>query len=222
MRVGVGPTIEPVVLPRPRFFEPEDDILTGRSEMPFHRELIGKIFGRGADLVGQRIEERLTRPRQPGSVGGTSGGGFQTFRDILERFGDPTNLATTGCGFGQKRNPRTGECEFFLGTQPGPDRGREAPGEAVMGQWGAALMPQVVGTVERNDGSQGPLLRCLRGMVLGTDSLCYNKPFANTKRKWPRGTRPFLTGGDVKCLRTTNRLRKSKSSKKLLRELGMG
>jgi len=95
-------------------------------------------------------------------------------------------------------------------------------GVAVMGQWGAALEPEVVGSVARADGSVGAILRCIRGMVLGTDDLCYNKPLANGKRKWPRPTPPFLSGGDVKCLRRSIRLRKSKSSKKLLRELGMG
>lgn len=111
---------------------------------------------------------------------------------------------------------------------PNIDRAVISPAErslmatAVMGQWGAALVPEQVGTVRRGDGSVGALLRCIRGMVLGTDDLCYNKPLANGKRKWPRPTAPFLSGGDVKCIRKSIRLRKSKSNKRLLRELGMG
>jgi len=124
-----------------------------------------------------------------------------------------------GLGFGAPRPGVTAAVQRFL---PGGATGRFDAGAAVMGQWGAALEPQVVGSVQRDDGSTGPLLRCLRGMVLGTDDLCYNKPLANGKRKWPRPTPPFLSGGDVKCLRKSIRLRKSKSSKKLLRELGMG
>jgi len=84
-------------------------------------------------------------------------------------------------------------------------------GDAIMGQWGAALEPAVFSQTRR---------ACIRGMVLGTDGLCYNKPFANNKRMWPRGTKPFLSGGDVKCIRRANTLRRSKGSKKLLRELG--
>jgi len=126
-------------------------------------------------------------------------------------------LSGRGGGFGAPRPGPVAAVQRFL---PGGATGRFDAGEAVMGQWGAALEPEVVGSVQRMDGSTGPLLRCIRGMVLGTDSLCYNKPLANNKRKWPRATRPFLSGGDVKCLRRSNTLRKSKGSKKLLRELG--
>ena len=120
-------------------------------------------------------------------------------------------------GDGRDKPGRVAAVQKFL---PGGATGTYVAGEAVMGQWGAALEPQVVGEVERKDGTTGPILRCIRGMVLGTDDLCYNKPLANGKRKWPRGTPPFLTGGDVKCLRTANRLRSSKHSSKLLKELG--
>jgi len=141
--------------------------------------------------------------------------------------GGGLGLSGRGGGFGAPlaqipQAPRPGPVAAVQRFLPGGSTGRFDAGVAVMGQWGAALEPEVVGSVERSDGTVGPLLRCIRGMVLGTDSLCYNKPLANGKRKWPRPTPPFLSGGDVKCLRKSIRLRKSKSSKKLLRELGMG
>jgi len=80
---------------------------------------------------------------------------------------------------------------------PFGDTGRFDPGAAVMGQWGAALEPAAFEQITR---------RCIRGMVLGTDGLCYNKPLANNKRMWP--------------LRKAATLKRSKSSKKLLKELG--
>jgi len=101
---------------------------------------------------------------------------------------------------------------------PGGATGFEASfGEAVMGPFGAALVPV---TFERT------VSRCLGGMVLagppGGPYLCYNKGTRGVAafRKWPPGTKPFLTGGDVKCLRRANTLRRSKGSKRLLKELG--
>ncbi len=192
-----------------------------------HKRLLGAV---GGFLTGGPL----------GAIGGfASGGGSSPGPRTLPR-GCPTGLemiagrcvrvATTnlglsgrGEGFGAPRSqvPTPGFGGFVERLLPGGASGFQ-PGGAVMGQWGAALEPEVVGQVTRIDGSVGPLLRCIRGMFLGTDDLCYNKPLANNKRKWPRPTPPFLSGGDVKCLRRSIRLRKSKSSKKLLRELGMG
>jgi len=118
------------------------------------------------------------------------------------------------------QRPAPGPIAAIQRFLPGGATGLVPAGEAVMGQWGAALEPEVVGSIERRDGSVGQILRCIRGMVLGTDDLCYNKPLANTKRKWPKPTPPFLSGGDVRCLRRASTLKRSKGSKKLLRELG--
>jgi len=98
-------------------------------------------------------------------------------------------------------------------------------GEAVIGGFGRpALVPRVVGAIERADGSVGQILRCPPGAVLAIDDLCYTKGTKGlaANRKWPPGTAPFLTGGDVKCLRRADSLRKSKANRKLLRGLGMG
>jgi len=106
---------------------------------------------------------------------------------------------------------------------PGGSAGQltEDFGTAVVGAFGMpAMVPAQVGVIQRRDGTTGPILRCPRKTVLGADNLCYMAP--GRFRKWPRGTRPFLTGGDVKCLRRANTLRRSKGSKRLLRELGMG
>lgn len=42
---------------------------------------------------------------------------------------------------------------------------------------------------------------CPRGMVLGFDGWCYHKAaISNKQRKYPRGRRPLLTGGEMKTL----------------------
>ncbi len=85
------------------------------------------------------------------------------------------------------------------------------PGEAVMGRYGAALVPgsRIIDRAE-----------CIRGMVVGNDGLCYNKSqIKNSDRMWPKGRRPLLTGGDMAAIskaaraagrleRTTKRLQK--------------
>ena len=100
---------------------------------------------------------------------------------------------------GMKRNPVTGRCEFFLGDRPGPDRaplvtGPGTPvGDAVMGRFGAALMPgsRIVDRAV-----------CLRGMVLGEDGLCYNRgSIRNSQRMWPKGARPLGTPEEMRALR---------------------
>lgn len=87
-------------------------------------------------------------------------------------------------------------------------------GNAVMGQFGAALEPEQFQTLTR---------RCPRGAVLGLDGLCYNRrDLRNTERMWPRGTAPLLTGGDMRCIRIAARAGTKLTRKtKQLRAMGM-
>ena len=87
-----------------------------------------------------------------------------------------------------------------------------------------ALVPAQRGTIERQDGTVGPILRCPRGMVLAIDNLCYAKGTKGLAafRKWPPGTRPFLTGGEVRILRRAETLRKGKGTRSTLKALGLG
>lgn len=76
---------------------------------------------------------------------------------------------------------------------PGGATGVYEGGSAVMGGFGIpALQPMVQST---------PRLICPSGMVLGKDNLCYMKgALTNRMRKWPKGRRPLLTGGEMKTL----------------------
>lgn len=102
---------------------------------------------------------------------------------------------------------RNGRCErtgligtaerFFPGGATGiaPPRGfgaQEPVGDAVMGRYGAALVPgsRIIDRAV-----------CLRGMQLGDDGLCYNRgQIRNTQRMWPAGRKPLLTGGDMRAI----------------------
>jgi len=87
-------------------------------------------------------------------------------------------------------------------------------GDAVMGQFGAALQPGMM-TIERSV--------CLPGMQLAKDGLCYNKgAITNSQRMWPRGRRPLLTGGDMRAIGIASRAgSKLDRTTKRLRALGM-
>jgi len=72
-------------------------------------------------------------------------------------------------------------------------------GGAVMGRYGAALAPIMVPST-RSDCTFGGTVR---GMLLGDDGLCYNRgAITNRERKWPKGTKPLLTGGEMRAIRT--------------------
>lgn len=167
-----------------------------------------------------------------GAVGGFLGGGPQGA--ISGFFGggakpslEPVRFAPTtgGCspGFGRasdgtcqplRGTPRVGFGEAIKRFLPGGATGREIFGEAVMGQFGAALQPAVIDSTR---------MMCPRGTVLGVDGLCYNtRDIKNTERKWPRGTRPLLTGGDMRCIRiASTAAKKLQRKEKQLQAMGM-
>jgi len=78
-------------------------------------------------------------------------------------------------------------------------------GEAIMGRFGPAMVP---GSVIRD------IATCDAGMALGKDGLCYDH-LPNRDRKYPRGRRPLLTGGDMRAIsrarRAGNRLANTKN-----------
>jgi hypothetical protein len=120
----------------------------------------------------------------------------------------------TACLPLQRKNPITGACEWFVGEQPGREPGGVGGGEVVMGQYGAAETPDVTAVTTLN---------CRPGMILGKDNLCYNKrDLTNTERKWARGRRPLLTGGDRNAITRAARAAKAiQRTEKQLQKMGM-
>jgi len=132
------------------------------------------------------------------------------------KFSDPQQLSKAGflggggCVFPFRIDPRTGQCRLFLGTQSGrdddplpqrqlgPGAAAGTPvvsgdvGEAVMGRFGAAMVPGNM-VIDR--------AVCLPGMQLGNDGLCYNKgAITNKQRQWPKGRKPLLSGGEMRAI----------------------
>jgi len=113
---------------------------------------------------------------------------------------------------GQRIDPRTGECSFFLGDQSGRDD--QPIGDTVMGRHGAGEVPGNM-VIDR--------AICRRGMVLGDDGVCYNRSqISNKERAWPRGRRPLLTGGDMRAISTAARAGKRlEGATKRLQKIGL-
>ncbi len=126
-------------------------------------------------------------PRGP--VGPVQPLGIPTCPSGFERVGDECHRS----GF-------IGDLQRFL---PFGETGTAEPiaaGElqAVMGRFGPALVPAARETITRV---------CLPGMVVAKDGLCYNRrDVTNKERLYPRGTRPLLTGGEMKILRKARSL----------------
>lgn len=123
----------------------------------------------------------------------------------VQRFG---NLAAGGCPPGTRRFP-DGHCHsraVAIIRHPGDSQGAApggapfsdavpmgATGQAVMGRYGAGMVPHPEQRVTRT---------CLPGMVLGNDGICYNKrDIRNADRAHPKGTRPLGTPGEMAALR---------------------
>lgn len=131
------------------------------------------------------------------------------------------------CPPGFEIDPDTGKCAeagmsgAAARILPGGSTGYlGAGGEAAVGSWGyPAIVPSQVGTVTRNNGTVSPILRCPRGMVLGTDNLCYAKGTRGLQRKWKPATKPPMSAKDYKALRRISALQKS--VKKLAGAAGM-
>lgn len=114
-----------------------------------------------------------------------------------------------GCPPGLRRDPETGQC-----LAPFSPRGVEAFGEAQVGRFGAGLVPMI---------REGVTRVCPRGAVLGVDGLCYNRrDLRNSERFWPRGRRPLLTGGEMRCIGIASAAAKKLQRKqKQLEAMGM-
>lgn len=127
-----------------------------------------------------------------------------------EGYTKPLASCPTGYAIG-----KTGICEktgaggFFERVLPGGETGTLGPGgTAVLGLYGAGIMPAQVGSITRNDGTVMPLLRCPAGHVLGKDSICYDRgAISRRQRKHPPARKPLLTGGDMSALTRVNRIK---------------
>jgi len=179
----------------------------------------GDSVGPGVEFRPQFVNTRRFRPVPSGLGGITIGEPCAPGTVEAEVFGRKVCVAPCS-----PVGRTAGLCRE--GGGGGGGGGGGAPvGDAVMGQYGAALEPGVM-QIERSV--------CLPGMQLAKDGLCYNKgAITNSQRMWPRGRRPLLTGGDMRAIgiaaragakleRTTKRLQGLGMMKKPVRRIGPG
>lgn len=97
-------------------------------------------------------------------------------------------------------------------TLPGGKSGTlaDVEGAAAIDDFGIPVrFPTQVGTIQRRDGSSGPILRCPAGMILGLNDFCYVKgTLPRAMRKWKPEPRPLLSAQDGKILRRAKQLEK--------------
>jgi len=124
---------------------------------------------------------------------------------------------------GRVYNSSTRTCgEATTGVDVGTGREfseRTRMGEATMGRYGAAMVPDMLAISRADCTFDGTV----RGLILGDDGLCYNKSqLSNKERKWPRGRRPLLTGGEMRAISIAARAagRVSRTTKRLA-DIGM-
>jgi len=199
----------------------------------FHKKIFGAIGGAvkgfvsggplGAVSGGIRGLAGSGGSRDPVSaVPGRTAFDPRTFIEpIFKRF--PIQPATSRCDppnqiiNGRCQAPTSGIRGKIERLLPGGRTGFgpvDFPGNAVMGQFGAALEPTIV---------DQEVSRCPRGSVLGKDGLCYNKrDLRNSERMWPRGRRPLLTGGDMRAISiAASAAKKLQRKEKQLVSMGM-
>jgi len=179
--------------------------------LPIPAPIAGIIGGVAGRLAGARAQQKEA------GIQIKFGNGVSTTRPRTGGFGGGsiTGFGTGGCIWPLRWSVLLGRCAAFVGTDVGPEAiaGQEV-GEAVMGQYGAALQP----------GSR-MISRaiCLRGMQLGNDGLCYNKSqIRNNQRMWPAGRKPLLSGGDMRAISIASRAgRRMELATKRLQKMGM-
>lgn len=207
----------------------------GRAVGGFVSSGFNPVAALGGFLASDRPPARNTVPRSQTARPSVRSAAGRRLGQRL-KFTGTRNVGTPGTGMqlaGQRgecpglfsiKNPVGPGCIDLGALPPGGDPattpgfgGAGGPsGATVMGQFGAALVPGSR-IIDRADCTFGGTVR---GMVVGSDGLCYNKSqISNKERMWPVGRRPLLTGGDMAAIskaaraagrleRTTKRLQK--------------
>jgi len=125
----------------------------------------------------------------------------------VRAFGPQNGGARGPCSPGTIRD-RSGQCV----SPASPFGAGRLQGQAFVGRFGPAMAPRE---------EIRSIAVCEKGMVLGKDSLCYDH-LPNRDRKYPRGRRPLLTGGDMRAISRARRAgNKLSTAKQDLVAIGM-
>jgi len=164
----------------------------------------------------QRVASRAPRPVSRLAAAAATGAPT-ALSPAISRLSNPAAASAGRCGFGFIRvggrcvplgaAPAAGIIDLVTGGRfrpkppTSPSRSmttvpRQDFGQAVVGAFG---MPAMVPAQEMR-----MTLVCPRGMVLGTDDLCYPKGVLSSRnlhRKWRRPPRPVISAGDARAIR---------------------
>lgn len=170
-----------------------------------YSEVIGGIANQGCVALG--VPESICRLGEAAVnqwLGGGASGGSSAAAPLVP-----------DCPEGFRIDPDTGRCVevgFRGGIErilPGGQTGTlaDVSGEAVVGAFGQpGILPMQRGTIQRSDGTVGPILKCPRGMVLAKDDVCYVKSAIPRRfRKWAPDPRPPVSAQDAKAIRQADR-----------------
>lgn len=162
----------------------------------FHKKLLKALPGVATKFLGGAVEGIGTKlfggGGRPTSTIPVTFAPTKSFAGATPGGGDASMVSFVGGGNG------AGPCK--AGTYPdakgrcvspsSPYGARQLMGQAIMGLYGPAVAPEEV---------LRSIAVCPTGFALGKDGLCYDG-LANRKRKYPRGRRPLLTGGDMRSI----------------------
>jgi len=174
----------------------------------FFRRIAGKVAG-SVPVVGGIAQELIGAIPGAGGQAGCPPGFFRIgagdCRPLSGIFGRPRPST-------QFERPTPAPFVPIAETTGFP--GGAVQGDPVMGRFGAGFEPDLFATTTR---------RCGRGAVLGLDGICYNRrDLRNSERFWPRGRRPLLTGGEMRCISVaSSAAKKLQKKQKQLTELGL-
>lgn len=182
-----------------------------------HKRLIGAVGGFLGGGPGGAVK---------GFFGGGRSGGQPTVQPVSLAPSAPRSILR-GSNLGQSGRRCTknsagirgvlinGQCFNPFSAVPGGQSVFSDPvGDASMGRHGAGLAPFV---------TQRETRRCLPGMVLGNDGMCYNRrDIRNADREWPRGRRPLGTPGEMAALAKAAAFgRRMKNTVKRMEKIGV-
>ena len=201
----------------------DDGQMLGPREVPegigpsnfVHHRIIGGVTGFfGGGPAGAVTGFLGGKPKS--DLPGT-GASYSTFPGTVPTVGPTTPSGQPPCILPFRRDPLTGDCKIFAGTQSGPD---PAPGTGVMVHGtgtGLGMMhhphapEQVTKTVRR----------CGRGHVLAWNGMCVSKKeIRNSDRMYPKPRRALGTPGDLNAVaKAASFGRRLQGNKKRLKKL---
>jgi len=159
-----------------------------------HKRLIGAV---GGFLTGGPVGAAA------GFLGGGNGGskGARKVAAVRNQAVGGTDVARPAsfCFPPLRLDPLSGQCKLFVGSQEGPDPGRQVSQPMMNGSPGRPVEYPGAIAVTR--------LRCRKGFVLNTDNMCEWGLARNSRaRKWRPGRKPLFTGGDLNAIKKAESL----------------